>query len=499
MSMPDSAFNLIPTDVRAPGAYIELDGSLAGTLQTRHRALLFGQMLAAGTADADVPVLIPGDGREAVGLFGRGSQLALAVAAFRQNNPTTELWAIGVDDLVAGVAAELDVTFGGTATEAGQVALYIAGVRVFVPVAVGDDGSDLAAAAETAVNANLDLPVTASADAAVLTVTCRHKGAIGNEIRIQTNVRGVLGQEKLPAGSTVSIPSQGYLASGSGNPDLTAAIASMADTPFRFVGYPWTDSTSMDALGAEFARRAGPLVQTYSLGFNCMQGSPSARQTFGVSRNNEFNTTIRSYDAPGPCWLKGARYMAQCAIALSNHPARPLLTLPLIGELPPPAGSRAVYTDNQTDLYSGISTDYVDAAGTVRIDRAVTNYQKNELGVADTAWLDLTTPATVFRLSDEMEFLVVQKFLNRRCILVDDDAIVDPGLPVASPRSIRAEILTHYRDMQRQGLVEDFEQFKANLIVARSEGDPTRVNILYTPDLANPLYVMAVQVRFSLN
>jgi len=497
--LPDSAFNLVPADTRRQGFYPEIEDSGAGTFQSRHTALLIGQKLAAGTATAGDVVTIPGDGRDAVTLFGRGSQLALAVAAFRQNNRTTELRCLPLADNGAGTAATLDVTFGGTATEAGVIAFYVDGVRVQIPVAVGDDGSALAAAAETALAAALDLPVTAAATLAVLAVTHRHKGLIGNETRLQVNLRGSLGGEKLPAGVTVTIPGDGYLAGGAANPDIAGAVAGMGDIRFHYIGYPWTDTASMDGIEAELTRRWAPEVRLRGQAFNGFIGTPGARQSFGQARNGKFNSTIRSYAAPGPAWMKSARYLAQCAFSLANHPARPLNSLPLIGEIAEPESARPLFTDDQTDLYAGIATDYVGADGTVRIGRAISNYQKNASGVADNAWLDITTPATLTRICEELEFLVTSEFIDRRCILVDDDEVVAPGLPVCSPRSIRAALIAHYEVLQRQGIVEDLAQFKKGLIVARSDGDPARVNILYTPDLANPLYIVAVQVAFALN
>ena len=48
------------------------------------------------------------------------------------------------------------------------------------------------------------------------------------------------------------------------------------------------------------------------------------------------------------------------------------------------------------------------------------------------------------------------------------------------------------------GLVENLRDFKNNLIVERDSNDPTRVNVLYPPDLINGLRIFAVLAQFRL-
>ena len=76
------SFNTIPANVRVPLFYAEVDNSMANTATTSYKSLLIGQKLSTGTAAADVPVFVSSVAK-AKTLFGRGSELALAVEAYK--------------------------------------------------------------------------------------------------------------------------------------------------------------------------------------------------------------------------------------------------------------------------------------------------------------------------------------------------------------------------------------------------------------------------------
>lgn len=188
--MPDNiTFNTIPIDIRTGGQFIEIDNSkaLGGNLISQARRILFiGNKLASGTAAAAAPVRINSPS-EAAEYFGRGSVLHEMLRGSRQVNKETDMWAIGLDDLVAGVQATKTLTLTGPATGAGTLALRINGELVNVGVSSGDTATAIAANVATAVTAFLDGPVTAASALGVVTFTARHKGVFGNDIDIRLN------------------------------------------------------------------------------------------------------------------------------------------------------------------------------------------------------------------------------------------------------------------------------------------------------------------------
>jgi phage tail sheath gpL-like len=87
-------------------------------------------------------------------------------------------------DDAAGVLATGTVTVVGTATAAGTICPYVAGQRLTIGVLVGDTATVVAAAIAAAITAAADLPVTAAAALGVVTLTCKWKGATGNDITL---------------------------------------------------------------------------------------------------------------------------------------------------------------------------------------------------------------------------------------------------------------------------------------------------------------------------
>ena len=68
------SFNNIPSDVRTPLFYAEVDNSMANLATSTQTTLLIGQM-TEGKAEPLVPVLVTGES-QGKDLFGRGSELA---------------------------------------------------------------------------------------------------------------------------------------------------------------------------------------------------------------------------------------------------------------------------------------------------------------------------------------------------------------------------------------------------------------------------------------
>ena len=64
---------------------------------------------------------------------------------------------------------------------------------------------------------------------------------------------------------------------------------------------------------------------------------------------------------------------------------------------------------------------------------------------------------------------------------------------------IKGELLATYRQLERAGIVENYETFlKQYLVVERDASDPNRLNTLFPPDYVNQLRVFAVVNQFRL-
>ena len=144
----------------------------------------------------------------------------------------------------------------------------------------------------------------------------------------------------------------------------------------------------------------------------------------------------------------------------------------------------------------GVATTLTDSAGNVTIERIVTTYQKNSVGAADDAYLDLTTVKTLIYLRYSYIQRMAQKFPRHK--LADDSYPVEPGQAIATPSVIKAEAIALAGDWLKAGLIENLDDFKAGLVSERNAVDVNRVDQLLQPDIINNLMIIACKIQFKL-
>ncbi len=489
------SFSNIPANLRVPLFYAEVDASQAGYFVQQQRALLVGQLLSTGSAEADTPVMVSSPD-QARTLFGAGSVLARMMAAYRANDDFGEVWCLPLADDDDAVAATGTIALTGTATAAGTLVVYIAGQRVLQGVAASDTAAAVATALAATINAATDLPVTASASTGTVTLTARNTGPLGNDIDVQLNYRGVRGGEATPAGLNVTVTA---LSSGATAPSLSAGLAALGDEEFDFIAAPYTDSTSLDAIKIMMDDQTGRWAwsrQVYGHVFSAKRGTVSELSTFGAARNDPHVSVMGYVDSPTPPWEWAAALTAQAAKSIRADPARPLQTLPLVGVLAAPVSSRFTMSERQVLLFDGVATHMTGPDGTVRIERCITTYQSNAFGQADPSYLDVETLFTLAYIIRRMRNAITMKFPRHK--LANDGTSFGPGQAIVTPKVIKAELIAEYSAMENLGIVENMAAFKANLVVERNATDPNRVDVLYPPDLVNQLRVFAVLAQFRL-
>lgn len=489
--MDNVSFNGIPVDIRTPGQYIEIDNTRAvgGIPQQARKILILGQRFAAGSVAAATPVRVM-SANHGAGLFGRGSQLAAMIAAAKAANASTDMWACALDDLVAGVAASGTLTITGAPTAAGTLNLYVAGIATKVGVAANDTNTVTATNIAAAINANPDLPVTATSALGVVTVTARHKGENGNYVDLRVNFYD---GEALPAGLAIAIVA---MTGGTGNPDVTLALAALGGDQYYTIITAWTDAANMTALEAFLLTRWGPMSQKTGSAFGCVSGTYSGLVTLGHARNSPMSLLFGIYDMPVAPWIAAATWGSVIEFNGAIDPARGFQTLLLPGLMAPPVKSQ--FTRDQRDilLHNGISTFTVDQGGNVLIEQVVTTYQTNAYGIPDVSYLKLNSVWTADAIRYAIRARIALRFPRHK--LANDGTNFAPGQAIVTPSIIRAELIGLFREMEEAGLVEDFNQFKNDLLVVRSTANVNQINAVIPPNLVNQFDVFAASVQFRL-
>lgn len=485
-------FNNIPSNIRVPLFYAEMDNSMAGTFTPGYRALLIGQALKADKVNQ--PQLVMSEGA-VIDLAGNGSMLHEMFKAYRKNDTFMELWALPLPDIAEGVQAAGTITVAGAAQENGVLSLYIGGTLVQVNVVNGDSSATVAEAIAAGVYVRTELPATAAVEEGAVTLTCKWAGLTGNDLDVRLNYLGELGGQSTPRGLTVTITA---ISGGSGIPVIDVALANLGDSAFDYIALPYSDAASLNALQLFMDDSTGRWSwqqQLYGHVFCLARRTLAQGQTLGASRNDQHASIMSYYGSPSSPWEITAMLTARAGASLSIDPARPLQTLELTGMLAPDVAERFSLEERNTLLYNGISTFKIESGGCL-IERVITTRRKDGYSQDDNSYLDVQTLATSAYVLRNMRQVIQQKYGRHK--LANDGTRFGSGASVVTPNAIRAELIALYSDWEAQGLVENADLFARHLIVERDANDPNRVNVLFPPDYVNQLRIFAVRNQFRL-
>lgn len=487
-------FNNIPGNIRVPFFYAEFQPG--GTPYVANaRLLLVGQKLAAGAATANQPVLVR-DGTVGA-LFGSNSMLASMYRKARKNAPLQEIWALPVEDLLAGVKATGKITVADPSiTQASVLTIYIAGRRIRCAVLTSDTKTSVAAHLVAAINAvaasGEGLPVTAAVNGTTtyqIDLTAVHKGTLGNAVEIENGIVTEDGNNLAATLLTIT-----PMANGAGDPDLGTAFANLGSAEFDWIASAYADSTNVglasDLLN-DVSGRWSWAQQIYGHYLCPSTATVGALQSLGAGYNNQHITFFPCRKFLSQQYEVIAAVGAIAAAHLQDAPelSRPLQTLELQGiKGPRLISDQLQIVDKQTLYFSGISGYFINAAGNVAIERLITTYHANSWGDPDYTYLDVETMAQAMFGIRFIRTEVTSK--HARQALANDN----PGrvAAIVTPNDIKATITHAYKKLvDTYGVFENLPAFQQSLIVERNAQDANRVDVMMNLDHVNQLRVLA--------
>lgn len=198
------------------------------------RVLLVGQT-AGGSATNGQWVRDIGNANEEVALFGRDSMLAEMVRTFKRYAPQVSLDAIALTDHASGVARIVTITITGTSSAAGTIILRVGSSRRVFTVSIpsGSAAATVCGLLADALNADPELPFTASVVTTTLTLTAVNDGTVANGLAVELS-GAVVG---LTIGSvTQAIP-------GSQDPTLSNVFDVIGSTRYQGIAWPYSAAT----------------------------------------------------------------------------------------------------------------------------------------------------------------------------------------------------------------------------------------------------------------
>lgn len=474
MASTNISFETLPSSIRKSGKYFEYNFKLAvRTLPSNAQTVcLIGQRLAAGTLAAGVLTSLFSDA-EAATYFGNGSYLHRMARAAIQANPYVRLSAIAVDDNAAGAQASGTVTITGAAASAGTLTLWIGYDSVDVGVASGDAAATVATALQAAIAAKADLPVTATVDGAVVTLTARHKGTLGNGIKLQTSLASA-------SGVSAAIVA---MSGGTADPDIQTALTNIFVAGHNILCPSMNDSANLVKLRTHLDGVSHALEQRGARGVYALTSTLSAATTLATGINSGRilcglapNTASTSYEVAA----------ALAAVAAGEEdPARPLNQLPLTGIAPMPMANRLSRTEQENALHNGVTPLEVGPGDVVQIVRAITTYTKDPQGIDDISQLDWTTIGTLDYVRKAIRERISLRFPREK-------------LSSRTPDKVRSEILDVLYKLEELEIVENVKEYADGVVVERDSQDPNRLNAKIPVDVVNGLHVFAGRIDLLL-
>jgi phage tail sheath gpL-like len=473
MASPNISFDQIPSSIRKPGKYFEYNNKLAvRSLPTNlQRVLIVAQMLATGTAVANTVVQVF-DSEAAATLFGRGSQAHRMVKAALRGNRYVQLFVLPVADAAGGAAAVGTLTYTGTATAAGSLAINVAGTDIVVAVATGDTAAVVGANVLAAINLYIDLAVSRAAAAGVVTLTALNKGLVANAMRLSCT-------SNAPGINVAIVPFAGGLI----DPTLTAALANAFSGGHEILVVPYTSGQTLTDLRTHLVAVSSPMERRPATGVYASVGTLSAATTQAATLNSE-----RLLPALLKNGIDNGEEIAACLAAVAafeEDPARPLNTLTLPGIKPPAIADRLSRTEQEACLNNGVTPLEWGPGDVVQIVRAITSYTVNPASVLDVSWLDYTTIRTMDYAMKAIRTRVELRFPRDK-------------LSSRTPGRVRSEILQVLYQMEELEIIENIDLWKNDLVVERDSQDVNRLNAKIPVDVVNGLHIFAGRLDLIL-
>lgn len=484
-----------------PGRYATIDNTKAiqATAGTSYNMLIIGTATAgsSGPVDEVVPIFGEADGLQ----WGEGGMLDRMISEAKAANPNTPMFAIALAEAGGSAKGQQAVTFpAATATANATLHAYVGGQYTPVQIAEGDDENDFATKLDAAVTAKGSLCIEQRIAPAggVASFETKFTGEASGtaveqgSISIQFN-RGV--KEAFPPGMVA--PTVAYVA-GAGDPDITPAIAAMVDVQYTHIALPYEGSANQDVMKDELDVRFGPTDQKWGVSFTCKDDTTANLLIYGGTRNSQLQVTPAVDPGTASPLFECTSILAAIAVGEAD-PARPWQTLTLTGIVGAQDGVGQQRSRSERDslLSAGIATTIVSKGdGSVQIERLVTNYRLNPAGAPDVSYKNLNTVLQVLVFRDAINNHFALNYPRYK--LADDGNEFGSGQKVMTPNLARAEIISVFDTFVTAAIMENVDQFKADLVVERSDVDKDRLEYSCNPDTVNQFRIFAGTIAFIL-
>ena len=483
------AFTQIPAGLLVPGQYQEIDNSLAGETGDIKTALIVGVKTKTGKAEAGVPVNVV-SASQAAEACGYGSPAAIMAASFLSINKTEKLYVLPIDEPAAGTPWKKEYTVEAANAGAGSVMLTVNGRGVWAAVSAGLTTDKIAAAIVAACNGLENNPIEATADGTgKITFSSIYKGAAGNKNTLEV--------KSLAAGVTVKA---GTKTDGTGVADLSKLAEMLGAKRWNYIVYDFDDEANIKLLAEELESRYSATRQIGGRAFVALSGDVGSASEAGsiLAQAAKINTPHiclipRGEAVSLPCeWA--SRFAASACRVLADDPSANTYDTKVAGL---GADNEYDFDTRQKLLEAGVATWRLDPTGNVLIERLVTSYTENTDGGRDTSYLDIQVVETVDAVRTYINTEAKKRF--RTWKLAGTDENFGSGAKVMTPGIWRSFLADLYQTVfiGQKNWCQDFESYKASILVEVKAGSKTRLEYRHQPVLIGQFLIGAGLNQFK--
>jgi phage tail sheath gpL-like len=399
-----------------------------------------------------------------------------------------------IDD-VSGVASAGDITPSGTPGSQASFRVSMNNIlsEVFV-VSSGDTVADITAAMETAINANVNMPMIATDGTTVLDAASKWEGASANDIQIEiVTAAGTIPTTEELDGNVFTITQP---VSGANNPDVQDALDQIGDV-WETLVLNCMDIADTVTLGlyATFGEgRWGELVRKPLIVFTGNTATtvaaaiavPDARKT---DRTNAQLVAPGSNDLP---FVVAARQLARIAVVANNNPPVDYGSRDASGLTPGADGDQRNYTQRDTAVKGGSSTIEVKD-GVVNLSDTVTFYHPD--GDPTPAYRYVVDIIKLMNILFNLDLIFATAEWDGAPLIPDDQPTTNRS--AKKPKSAVAAIAALVDQLGLQAIISDPATAKASIAASINGANPKRLDVEFTVQLSGNTNIISIDFNFG--
>lgn len=391
----------------------------------------------------------------------------------------------------SGVASTGDIVPSGSQTEAAAYIVRINNIdsEEFV-ISVGDSLADIVTAMAAAINAVLEMPVTAVADTTpaseAVDLTSKWKGTSANDIVVE-----VVGSTTAGTSFAISQPSGGLV-----NPDVQPALDQVGDVweSMMLNCLDIADTATLDDYSVFGEGRWGALVRKPLVVFTGNTATTVSAAT-AVSDARKTDRTNSQLVAPGSNdlpFVVAARQLARIAPVANNNPPHDYGSQDATGLTPGVDGDQWSYADRDQAVKKGSSTVEVKD-GVVNVSDVVTFYHPT--GDPIPAYRYVVDIIKLQNIIFNLDLIFATKEWDGAPLIPDDQPTVNRA--AKKPKSAVAAVSAMLDSLGLNAIISDPETAKDNTLAEIDSMNPKRLNVSTTVQLSGNTNIISVDLNFG--